>query len=345
MVPDDGTFVSEPAAAPPHQQVRLNDLIYATLLSNLQDGVLPSGLVIGEAAVGAAFGTSRAPALVALQRLAAEGHLLSGPKRGFLVGPASARPLRAGLIDAGLRLPTGLADVVSQRAMRARLYPSVEREIAACLPYGRFQINEVALAQKHGIGRTIAHEFLVRLERLNITRQDGSHWLAGPLRAEGLRDLYELRWLLEPVALTQAAPLIAPEEIEAAYHRARRCRDASRHPSARQIQAVERDLHTNIVMRATNQEMVATIYRCQLPLIATNDTFVPLVRLREPQPMLDEHIAVLASLRTGDVGEAAKALEVHLRSAFIVVSDRFERLSRARFAPPSYMKRIEPGPG
>jgi DNA-binding GntR family transcriptional regulator len=322
------------------QQVLLNEVIYATLLENLRAQALPPGLVIGEAAVGAAFGTSRAPALTALQRLAAEGYLVPGRKRGFLVGPPGAPPVRLDLIGAGLRLPSDFAHVISQRVMRARLYPTVEREIAACLPYGRFQINELALAQHYGTSRTIAHEFLVRLERLNITRQDGSRWLAGPLRPEDLRDLYELRWLLEPVALSQAAPLTPHSEIEAAYGRARQCRAMARRPTARQLHAVERDLHTNIVMRATNREMVATIYRSQLPLMATNDTFLPRVTLREPKQMLDEHLAVLAPLRAGDVISASKALEAHLRSAFVVLSARFERLSQVAFTPPTYMKRI-----
>jgi len=318
------------------RQVTLNEIIYQALKRNLRDRTLPPGMVIGEAAVARAFGSSRAPALSALQRLTGEGLLLAGARRGFLVGPEGAPPVRQDLARAGLQVPANLARLISHRGHRARLYPEVERQIAACLPYGRFQINETQLAQRYAVSRTIAHEFLVRLERLNIVRLQGARWYAGPLTLDGLHEHYEMRWLLEPVALVQAAPGLDRAHVQRAHGRALRCGALRHRPDVARLQALERDLHVDIVMQCPNREMAATIYRSQLPLMATNDTFLPRVAL-EPDHMVPEHTEVLAHLLGGDTEAAARSLERHLRSAFKVVSMRFERLSRSEFSPPGYM--------
>jgi DNA-binding GntR family transcriptional regulator len=323
----------------PSQPIRLNDIVYATLRQNLEARTLPAGLVIGEAAVASIFGVSRAPALNALQRLVTEALLLPGPKRGFMVDPKGSRPIRKDLLQAGLQLPPNIAEMITGRGLRTRLYPAVEREIAACLPYGLFHINEYSLAQHYGISRTIAHECLVRLERANIVRQRASRWLAGPLTLEGLHEHYEMRWLLEPAALIQAAPLLDPAVIEAAHQRAMQCQAMTRRPSRQRLQALEHDLHVGIVLQCPNREMKDTIMRSQLPLIATNDTFLRRVPFRVPRQMIDEHLAVLAALRDGHPLAAADALAAHLRSALATVSAGFEGIARVKFTPPPYMKR------
>lgn len=316
----------------------LKEIVYETLKRNLRARWLPPGLVIGEVAVARAFGISRAPALSALRRLAAQGLLIPAARRGFLVGPKGACPLRRDLTSAGLQVPDDLYQQISQRGFRARLYPDVEREVAACLPYGKFQINESQLAQHYSVSRTIAHEFLVRLERLNIVRLEGSRWCAGPLTVDGLREHYEMRWLLEPVALIQAAPLLDLDHIQSARERAISCGALRHRPDIRRLQTLERDLHVDIVMRCPNREMAAAIYRSQLPLIATNDTFLPRVAV-EWQQMVAEHSEVLTQLLGGDIDAAARSLHHHLKSAFSAVRERFERFSKSQFTPPDYMTR------
>jgi DNA-binding GntR family transcriptional regulator len=316
--------------------VTLYEIIYETLKRNLHDATLPPGLVIGEAAVARTFGSSRAPAVSALQRLAEEGLLRRGPRRGFVVGANGLPLLRQDLMTAGLRLPDNLQGLMNDRGYRARLYPAVEREIAACLPYGRFQINETRLAQHYGVSRTIAHEFLVRLERLEIVRLDGARWYAGPLTIDRLHEHYEMRWLLEPVALVQSAPLLDRAQLRQAYERTLQYRARKGRPDVRRLQAIEQDLHGDIVMRCPNREMAATIYRSQLPLLATNDTFLPRLAA-EPQRMISEHAEVLAQLLDGHTKAAAQSLERHLHSAFTDVSQRFQQLLSADFVPPAYM--------
>ena len=181
-------------------------LIYDVLREHIVDGSFPPGLVLGEASVARAFQASRVPAAAALRRLQRDGLVRDFDGRGYVTG-GNAAPVRIDLAEAGLRLPAGLAGDLKLRNRRERIYPEVEHAVAACLSYGRFLLNESALAEHHGVSRTVAHEVLTRLERTGLVTQDvNQRWYAGPLTAELLREHYEMRWLLEPIALGQALP-------------------------------------------------------------------------------------------------------------------------------------------
>ena len=142
-------------------------LIYDVLREHIVDGSFPPGLVLGETSVARAFQASRVPAAVALRRLKRDGLLSDFDGRGYVTGGGAA-PLRLELREAGLRLP----DELKIRNSRERIYPEVEHSVAACLAYGRFLLNESALAEHYGVSRTVAHEVLTRLERTGLVTQD-----------------------------------------------------------------------------------------------------------------------------------------------------------------------------
>lgn len=315
-------------------------LIAETLQRNIEAGNLPAGLVVNESALARVFGTSRIPAAAALRQLEDAGLIGKLTTRGFKVGPPDAPPLRLDLIEAGLTLPEGIEETMALRSHRARLYPHLEREIAACLPYGKFLVNESGLARAYDVSRTVAHEILVRLERMNIAHLSGSRWYVGPLTVDGFRERYEMRWLLEPVALLNAAPRLPDRTIRAARAKAAGFAGTSTRPRPELILELEQDLHIDMVLRGDNAEMRSAIYRCQLPLVSTHYTFQTGTSVEEIHLMLREHIEVFNHLLAGEHGDAASALERHLRSAFDVVRARYDQLSRTAWDPPAYMTRV-----
>src|SRR5579872_1530364 len=130
----------------------LYEVIYRTLREHIAERRFPEGLIIGEAAVARAFRSSRIPAGIALRRLQDDGLLQNFDGRGFLAARAAgAAPLRLGLAEAGLRLPDALRSDLDIRNQRKRIYARVEHQIACCLPYGRFQVNESVLAATYGV--------------------------------------------------------------------------------------------------------------------------------------------------------------------------------------------------
>ena len=282
--------------------------IYTVLRDHLDRKALPAGLVLGQANVARAFNVSRVPAGIALTRLLDEGLVQTFEGRGYIV--PEGEPLRKNLIEAGLDLPPEITTPAVNR--REQIYPEVEHAVAACLAYGRFMLNETALANHYDVSRTIAHEVLAQLERAGIIEQDNNNrWYAGPLTAAEFEHHYEIRWLLEPEALRQAFPLLNPQDIAARLARIRAARQQTIQPP--ELERLEADLHIHTLGLCPNPILLNSIRRSLRILIATHSTFANYQNRDELGKMVTEHTLIYEALTVGDVNLAASILEVHLR--------------------------------
>lgn len=297
-----------PASARP-----LYEVIYDVLRDHLVAGRFPQGLVLGEANVARAFATSRIPAGAALRRLRDEGLVSDFEGRGYLAGrDPAAPPLRRPLEDSGLALPDALVRTLEVRTRPARIYPIVEHAVASCLAYGKFLLNESLLAEHFGVSRAVAHDVLTRLERTGIVAQDlNQRWYAGPMTAELVHDHFEMRWLLEPVALRQAAPKIPRDELIRKRDHVAELSGGLDHPE--RLERVEEELHIELIERCGNEQLVFAVRRSQLPLIATHSTYGHYQDAEEIVRMAGEHRSVYEALLAGNVDGAAAALEAHLK--------------------------------
>ncbi|ODT16661.1 MAG: hypothetical protein ABS35_27675 [Kaistia sp. SCN 65-12] len=306
----------------------LYEVIYRVLRRHIDDGVLPDGLVVGETALARAFQSSRIPAGAALKRLEDEGRVTRFGGRGLMIGAdPAATPLRRDLVEAGLKLPETRMLEPRTRNRRATIYPEVEHIIACCLPYGRFQLNESLLADYYRVSRTVAHEVMTALDRAGLIVQDNNQrWYAGPLTPELMQEHFEMRWLLEPLALEQAWPGLDRRDLVAKRERILAVQSGRR--TAAGLERLEHDLHVDTVLRCANSQLRDAIHRSQLPLIAMHDTY-PI--LPDTEEMLAEHLAVFDCLIAGDPAGAQKALERHLRRS---LGPNRERLATGqRLAP------------
>lgn len=292
----------------------LYEIIYRVLRQHISGKRFPKGLVLGESAVARAFNTSRIPAAAALRRLRDEGLVSDFGGKGYLAeghGRATT-PLRLDLDAAGLVVPPEFRNGVAARNRSDRIYPDVEHAVAACLAHGRFMVNESALAEHYGVSRAVAHEILTKLERAGIVARDSNQrWYAGPLTAELISEHFEIRWILEPVALTQAAPKLDPNDLKAKRQRIVGVGDGRQRPAI--FEQIERDLHIDVVDRCDNSMIRDTVRRSQLILIATHTTFHRQQNPAEMVTMASEHRAIFDHLIAGRVAAAAAALEAHLR--------------------------------
>ena len=313
--------------APPAPQIRqaartrdgeteglpLYEAIYRILRRHILEGALPEGLVIGEAALARAFQSGRIPAGAALRRLKDDGLLRDYSGRGLIIGLGRhAEPLRLDLIEAGLNVPEPAALNPKARNRRVKIYPEVEHIVAYHLSYGRFLLNESLLAEQYGVSRTVAHEILTQLDRAGLVTQDRNRrWYVGPLTADLMREHFELRWLLEPVALDQAFPYLRRADLIEKEGRIRSLQKGQRTPA--KLERLERDLHIDTVLRCTNSRVSEAIRRSQLPLLATHDIFQRHHDIDEVETMLAEHLAVFRHLTASQPQKARAALERHLK--------------------------------
>ena len=282
--------------------------IHAVLRDHLARAALPAGLVLGQANVARAFNVSRVPAGIALTRLLDEGLVQRFEGRGYIV--PGGEPLRTDLVDAGLTVPADIANPSAAR--REQIYSEVEHAVAACLAYGRFMLNETALAHHYDVSRTIAHEVLTQLERLGIIEQDSNNrWYAGPMTSAELRHHFEIRWFLEPQALRQAFPYITASQIA---ERLARNRAAERDPMLPiERERLESDLHVHTLAPCPNTILLDAVRRSQRVLIATHSAFANYQLRHEISRMAAEHILIYEALADGDVERAAQLLEAHLK--------------------------------
>jgi len=296
---------------------RMNAIVWEILAGHIHSGALPQGFVIREKAVTDLFGIGRMPAVNAMTRLEAEGLVhRRPPMRGVVVGTRPTDAPIFGDLAAHVALPAEAEAELKVRNWRDLIYSSVEKDVASCLLFGRFQIRSQALAEHFGVSRTIAHELLLRLERVGLVRQEANaRWYAGPLRPARIGELYEMRILLEPAALRQAMVHMDEHMILERLERvlAAETLEARSDPSL--LHRLEVDLHHDIVLGCSNEELRETLYRCQLPLITAHLSFGSYKEQPDIPQMIIMHKAVLGHLAGGRIEEAAEALERHLRES------------------------------
>jgi DNA-binding GntR family transcriptional regulator len=295
----------------------LYEVIYRVLRRHIDDELLPKGLVLSEAAVARVFQSSRAPAGAALRRLKTEGFLKSFAGRGLLIGGGDGRePFRLDLIEAGLTPPETETLDPRARNRRVKIYPEVEHIISSSIAYGRFQLNESLLAEYYKVSRTVAHEVLAQLDRIGLVSQDRNRrWYAGPLRPQSMSQHFELRWLLEPVALDQAFPFLDRNHLVAKIEGIRSLQRG--HRTTAKIEELERDLHVDTVLKCSNARLKDAIIRSQLPLIAMHDTFQSHLDTKEIDMMLAEHLTIFEHLIAAEPQKAGRALERHLKRSVV----------------------------
>jgi len=334
----------ESRTMPAISEAPLYQTIYEVLRSHLDDGRFPPGLVLGEVNVARAFRASRMPAAAALKRLCDEGLIATFSGRGFiaLAGEKAPAPLRIELVEAGLVLPAALEAEPTPRNLAQRIYPEVEHTVAASLAYGRFQLVESALADHYAVSRTIAHEVLTRLARTGVIVQEANQrWYAGPLTAASIAEHFEMRWILEPVALRQAYAELSEQQL--LTRRARVLRAAEGRRGISEIEQIEKELHVDTVGRCSNTQLLHSLQRSQLLLIATHSTFERLQSVEEITTMLGEHRGIYDLLLAGKVDDAAHLLEAHLRRS---LRPNIEIIGRLGPMPaPAQVPYLQPVPG
>jgi DNA-binding GntR family transcriptional regulator len=295
--------------------------IYSVLRDHLERKLLRAGLVVGQASVARAFNVSRVPAGIALARLLGDGMIGTFGGKGYIV--PGGEPLRISLKEGGLEIPVEAATPPISR--REQIYPEVEHAVAICLAYGRFLLNESALAQHYDVSRTVAHEVLAQLERAGVIEQDSNNrWYAGPLSAAEFKHHYEMRIFLEPQALRQAFPFLRDQDLRQRLQRIREAEQASMLPA--NSEELEADLHVHTLQPCPNSVLLNALRRSQRVLIATHSTFADHRKPVDIELMASEHARTYAALLEKNLEQAASILEEHLARSIEVNLGMLSRL-------------------
>jgi DNA-binding GntR family transcriptional regulator len=309
----------------------------------IRQGALAAHAVLTESAVAARFGISRAPARRALGELEQAGLVARAEAGGFVVAPGRRRrngPRAADDTDGPLAHDLKL---VAQPSWE-RIYGAVEGEIIARISFAGWRVNEAELARHYGVSRTVARDVLSRLQQRGVVlKDDRSRWHAPALSAEHVAELYELRWMLEPVALTKAAPHLPPAVLAEVHRNLTEAVARADEIGGETLDRLEHDLHVTLLSYCRNRALVQAIIAPQSLIIAHRFLYRWTSRLFATEPFLPEHLEVIERIRAGRVVDAAEALEAHLRVSSDRAMARVNLIARGSQPDPlPYLEQLAP---
>ncbi len=334
---DDAGGPAVTAGSSPRLYQRVLDILAAEIVQ----GALAEGTPLTETAIAARFGISRAPTRRALAELECRGLVKKCATRGYtVIPPAGKDPRAAAAHSAATGVPEALRLV--SRPSWERIYGEVESEIIARTSFATWRVNEVAVARHYGVSRTVIRDVVGRLQQRGVVQKDErARWFAPALTPDHVGELYELRWLLEPAALGRAVPNL-PDGL-VTEQRADLLAALERVPDidGATLDRLEHDLHVRLLGFCGSRTLMQAIALPQALLIAHRFLYRWTSRLFDIEPLIPEHLDVLDRLQAGNVPEAAKALEDHLRVSRDRAIARIEIIARGPQPEPiSYLERL-----
>ena len=294
-------------------EMALHSTVYDIVRGNIKSGRLRPGTFLNEYRLSRQLSVSRAPIARALQRLEADGLISRNQVRGYLVSGATQSTAREmPLLD----LSEVALQIVRGRPEWEKIWDQVESDLIGCMPFGRYKVIELAMAEHYKVSRTVTRDLLARFEARGLVQRIGrSQCYLRQLTPELMSNLYEVRTLLEPTALLRAAPHHQKDQLE-------RMRqdlvDAQRrYPdvSVADLSRYENDLHIVSTEACPNRELLNFLRQSQMMVLATNRLIQLYLRMPQAEPFLAEHCLVVELLLSGSPEAAAIALEAHLRTA------------------------------
>jgi DNA-binding GntR family transcriptional regulator len=297
------------------------------------DGAITPGTLLTEVPLARLVGSSRVPVRSALQLLLDEGLIHRAGARGYVVGAAGVDIIRVPLEQS-----LGSLSILHEPRINfawQTLYDDVEAQVVHRSFFGRTRINEHELARHYDVGRTVARDVLSRLETLGMLEKDeASRWSVVPLDERRIRELYEIREHLEPVAIAGAIGAVSDAELDAMT--ARHANGLARYPdiSAAEMYDLEVDLHVRCVERSQNRELAQILQRTHCVLTLSKHTVGTKVAKLPREALFEEHMAVFSAMRRGDGETAKQAVRDHIRNSMPNVVER-ARVVRSDGTPQS----------
>jgi DNA-binding GntR family transcriptional regulator len=308
----------------------------------IDSGRLDAGQVLTEDPLARHFGTSRTTIRKALAELHKTKMITRFDGRGFLVGPDSSAPPRRDSIEQALFDPTAGGKVPRALSTPDQILPVLREELIRALPFGPLEINEARLTEHFSVSRTVVRDMLSQLRSSGIVdKNERSKWVLPVLTAKDVRNHYQLRILLEPIALVEALPQIKKRDIEQALAHARELGQQDRELDAAEVSEMETALHVEALSGCPNNHLLKTLQKSRL-VLAINEMFRLLLgRSPGTKRLIREHIAVLEALARDDSATAATLMEQHLITSRERTCRRLQTL--AVLLPPKLPAYLTPG--
>ena len=175
-------------------------------------------------------------------------------------------------------------------------------------------LRDRALAEQLGISRTPVREALHRLEATGLVVSHGrSGWVVSTFTEQDVRELFQLRQMFEPIALSE----LAKKQDEVAITEIGHFFDRYSHPIPRDEYPAyfvhDNAFHKRIVDCSDNGRL-RNMYGVLENHIDRGRRFLTTSAPGRADATLDEHVSISEAIEQRDFDAAAKRLVAHLRT-------------------------------
>ena len=173
-------------------------------------------------------------------------------------------------------------------------------------------LTEHELSRRYGVSRTPVREALAKLERDRLVRvvpKKGAFVRA--LSHDDVRELYQLREVLEALAVRLAAPRLDRGELAGFAVRFRALKARGAKAAYTEVRALGEEFHGFLVKHAGNARLVEAVdqIREQVRAVWTMSMLAP----RRVQGLVHEHLSLIDALERADVRRAERLMAQHVR--------------------------------
>ncbi|ODC04019.1 GntR family transcriptional regulator [Terasakiispira papahanaumokuakeensis] len=317
----------------------LKDQLYQALSTSIKSGALEPGLVLLESRLARLFSMSRSPVRDTLNRLHEEGLISRFEGRGFLVGHTPKRIIRRE-IHAEAFQKSGTT--IQRENDWTTLAADVERDTVLCSMLGRWEINELHLANTLQVSRSVTQQILLKLQYLGVVeREKYSGWQVVPLNDARLHQLYEARILLEPFMLERAASRIPPAILNRFINDLNHAAIHYPNIEPRQLDTLEHHLHRDTLQYGDNDEILTMLGRTRPVLLISKHLLEGPLQLPNADPFLEDHRLIFHLMAQGKGPQAAEALKQHLLDSETKVRHRLSEFrTQGHIQAPDYLRWI-----
>jgi DNA-binding GntR family transcriptional regulator len=176
-------------------------------------------------------------------------------------------------------------------------------------------INEGSLARDLQVSKTPIREAIQQLEKDGfIQNVPGRGGFVSGISIQDLRELFEIREILECEAIKRAATKRDPQKLAAIRRDFELAGESSRDGSPRQFRAGEH-IHLFIFESLGNQRLLEIYRRLHDHIARHRNYFFSDVHEGRPEESYGEHVEILDALAAQDAARCEQAMRVHLRNS------------------------------
>lgn len=194
----------------------------------------------------------------------------------------------------------------------ARIFETLREGILSLHIEPGTHLTEAVLAREFGVSTTPIREALQQLVQHGLADRETARGVTvHEITPDEIRDIFELRIMLEPAALRDSAHNLSEPDWESLRRHLERARDLLDRGDIVAVAECNGEFHWGLVARAGNRLLLKWLseLRDRHRLISVHGWAVANHSLRE----WDEHCEILQAARQGQIETAAELLANHIR--------------------------------